>query len=74
MSTLLLDTVNTFPFDAKAADHGARIRIDLEAAGERIGAYDTLLAGHALALDLPLLTGNTREFQRVAGLELRTWK
>jgi tRNA(fMet)-specific endonuclease VapC len=69
-----LDTVNTFSLNSKAADYAAQIRIDLETRGEGIGAYDTLLAGHALALNMPLLTGNTREFQRVVGLELRTWK
>ena len=69
-----LDTVTTLPLDSGAADCAAQIRIDLATRGEGIGAYDTLLAGHALARKMPLLTGNTLEFKRVANLELRTWK
>lgn len=72
-SLAFLDTVQTHPFNVKAADHAARIRVHLEMEGTPIGAYDTLLAGHALALGLPLLTGNIREFQRVAALELLGW-
>lgn len=68
-----LDTVQTYPFDVRAADHAARIRMRLETEGTPIGAYDTLLAGHALALGVPLLSGNIREFQRVAALELLGW-
>jgi len=68
-----LEAVNTVEFDAEAADRAAAIRIALETAGQPIGAYDTLLAGHARALQLPLLTGNLKEFQRVEGLELLTW-
>ena len=68
-----LDTVNTLPFDEKAADEAGRIRIQLDANGQPIGAYDTLIAGHAIALKYPLLTCNLEEFQRVSDLEVRTW-
>jgi len=69
-----LDAVETLDFDSAAAARAAAVRIDLEARGTPIGAYDTLLAGHALALDIPLLTGNECEFSRVKGLELKTWR
>ena len=45
----------------------------LQATGEPIGALDTLIAGHALSLGLALVTHNTREFERVKGLELQNW-
>jgi tRNA(fMet)-specific endonuclease VapC len=32
------------------------------------------LSGQALALDLTLVTHNTREFQRVNGLRLEDWE
>ena len=42
-------------------------------AGERIGAYDTLIAGIALARGCVLATHNVREFGRVAGLHVEDW-
>ena len=38
-----------------------------------IGPNDLWIAAHALALDLPLVTNNTREFSRVPGLTINTW-
>ena len=38
-----------------------------------IGSMDMLIAGHAKAEDLILVTNNTKEFQRVAGLKLENW-
>jgi predicted nucleic acid-binding protein len=37
----------------------------LEAAGTPIGAYDLLIASHALVLDLMLVTANAEEFGHV---------
>jgi tRNA(fMet)-specific endonuclease VapC len=34
---------------------------------------DTLIAGHALALRLVLVTHNLRHFKRVSGLDLADW-
>ena len=39
-----------------------------------IGGHDLLIAATALEYDLPLLTGNLREFERVGGLEVVAWK
>lgn len=69
-----LDVADIRPFDGTAADAAARIRIELESAGRPIGAYDLLLAGHAMALDLPILTGNENEFARVPGLRILNWR
>lgn len=41
--------------------------------GEPIGTFDTLIAAHALACGLTLVTNNTKHFQRVAGLKLANW-
>ncbi len=54
-----------------AARESARIRAILEAQGQTIGPYDILLAGHALAVGLVLVTANTTEFSRVPELELQ---
>lgn len=61
------------PFDQRAAESAALVRADLEHAGTPIGPYDLLIAGHALALELTLATGNLGEFKRVKGLLLEAW-
>jgi tRNA(fMet)-specific endonuclease VapC len=50
-----------------------RIRAHLDAKGSRIGALDTLIAAHALAAGLTLVTNNEREFRRVPGLHVVNW-
>lgn len=45
----------------------------LKSAGTPIGANDLWIACHALAEDATLVTNNTREFERVAGLRLENW-
>lgn len=69
-----LAAVAVLPFDLTAAEEAARIRFDLERDGQKIGAYDLLIAGHALSAGLTLVTNNTREFARVGGLQLIDWR
>ncbi len=45
----------------------------LNVAGTPVGELDLLIGAHALAEDLTLVTNNTREFQRIAGLRLEDW-
>ena len=71
---VLLGTVNTLPFDAAAAREAARIRATLESQGLSIGPYDVLLAGHAIAADLVIVTDNTGEFRRAPGLTIENWR
>ncbi len=40
---------------------------------EMIGANDLLIAAHARALGLTLVTNNEREFRRVPGLVVENW-
>jgi tRNA(fMet)-specific endonuclease VapC len=68
-----LGTVRVAPFDQAAARKAAEIRAQLEERGAGIGPYDTLIAGHAVASGLALVTGNRAEFTRVAGLEVIGW-
>ncbi len=69
----LRETFEVLDFDLDAARVSGEIRAELERSGERIGEYDTLIAGHALARGLTLVTANTREFSRVAGLSIEDW-
>lgn len=61
-------------FDVEAALHAGEIRADLEQAGNAIGAYDLLIAGHARSRGLIVVTNNVREFQRVDGLRVEDWE
>ena len=61
------------PFDAAAASHSGQIRASLHRAGQPIGSYDLMIAGHARSLGLVLVTHNTREFSRVPGLLVEDW-
>jgi len=61
------------PFDEAAAQAYGRVRAALEASGAPIGSLDALIAAHALAEGLTLVTHNTREFSRVTGLALEDW-
>ena len=68
-----LDDAVIFLFDRKAATETARVMAELWRAGEPIGDFDSQIAGHALALELPLLTDNVRHFQRVKKLLVIPW-
>jgi len=70
---MFLRHVEVLDFPDQAAAHYARIRADLKRKGSPIGASDLLLAAHALALDLIVVTNNTREFNRVRGLHIENW-
>ena len=58
------------------ADVGRRygtLRAHLAAAGHLIGPNDLWIAAHALSLELPLISHNLHEFERVPGLAVETW-
>lgn len=69
----LLESLEVLPLD-KESDHCyAEIRHHLEQQGKPIGPNDLLIAAHALALDLILVTDNVEEFARVPDLRLENW-
>jgi len=72
LETLLLP-LEVAPFDDKAIWRYAELRAELERRGAPIGALDTQIAAHALALGCTLVTNNIREFARVDGLRLENW-
>jgi tRNA(fMet)-specific endonuclease VapC len=69
----LAGNLEILDFSAADAQAAGNIRALLERAGKPIGAYDTLIAGQALARNLILVTANTREFTRVPALKLEDW-
>jgi len=69
----VLAIIPILPLDVLADVEYGDIRSALEAAGEPIGANDLLIAAQARALGLTLVTDNTREFNRVRGLNVENW-
>lgn len=68
-----LSIVNVLPFDDYAAVEYGKIRAYLRHKGTPIGAMDMLIAAHAKAEGLTVVTNNTREFERVEGIKLENW-
>lgn len=68
-----LSIVEILDFDSSAATEYGKIRADLKRKGTPIGNMDMLIAAHAKSEDLIVVTHNTREFERVEGLQLEDW-
>ena len=71
--SLFLSPITVLDFSARAAEEYGKIRAELERKGRPIGPMDMLIAGHARAEKLILVTNNTREFCRVEGLPVEDW-
>lgn len=61
------------PYDDLAANAYGKLRAELERKGALIGSLDMLIAAHAIAVKAVLVTNNTKEFSRVAGLKVENW-
>jgi len=59
--------------NTQAAGHFGQLRAELAKSGKLIGPYDMMIAGHARAMGLILVTNNRREFDRVPGLRVENW-
>jgi len=68
-----LAPLEILPFSGNAAVIFGEIRSMLEKKGQIIGAYDLLIAAHALSENLILVTNNVNEFSRIPGLPLQNW-
>jgi len=69
----LLEGLEVLPLDKESDRRYAEIRLQLDQRGRPIGPNDLLIAAHALALDLILVTANVEEFARVPGLRIENW-
>lgn len=70
----LLQILTILPFSHTTSAHAANLRATLSKAGPPIGPMDLLIAATALEFQMPLVSGNLREFQKVPGLSCVTWK
>ena len=67
-----LDLAPVAAWDALAGAGYGRLRAANERTGQRMGVFDEMIAAHALALELTLLTGD-RALERVPGLHIENW-
>ena len=68
-----LAPLEILPFDSEAMYAYGALRARLQASGQPIGALDTLIAAHALAVGATLVTNNLAEFDRVPRLACENW-
>jgi len=67
------DKLDMLPVTIAAAEAYRSVYRSLEASGRLIGANDLWIACVAIANEVPLVTRNTGEFQRIEGLDLLTY-
>lgn len=70
---LLLEAAPTLPWTPQAADLYGTINAQLRKMGQPIGDLDVMIAAHALAENLILITHNTKHFERIEGLQMEDW-
>lgn len=70
---LFIAELPVLPLEDSARTVYGQLRTALERRGEIIGAYDMLIAAHALTLNATLVTNNEKEFRRVKGLRIENW-
>jgi tRNA(fMet)-specific endonuclease VapC len=73
VQAFLSGPIEIVAFDEADARAAGEVRGQLERAGARIGAYDALIAAHAVRRGLTLVTASVREFGRVEGLLWEDW-
>jgi len=70
---LILSALEILPLDSPSDHRYASLRYHLTRQGTPIGPNDLLIAAHALATNLTVVTANVREFSRVPGLNVENW-
>lgn len=61
------------PFDTPAAIAWGKLRARLQRSGQLIGDLDMLIAAHALALGVPLVTRNVADMERTGAEIIDPW-
>ena len=69
----MLAALEILPFEEPADRRYGELRDYLERQGTPIGPNDMLIAAHAPALGLAVLTDNVGEFSRVPELQVENW-
>jgi len=70
---LILSALEILPLETPADHQYASLRHHLTRQGTLIRPNDLLIAAHAIASDLTVVTANVREFSRVPVLKVENW-
>ena len=70
----VFSAIDVLPLEEPVDRHYGAIRSELERVGQPIGSNDLLIAAHAKALGVTLVTNNLGEFRRVPGLVVEDWQ
>jgi len=73
VNAFLSGPIHVIEFDDADGRAAGEVRAQLEGERRIIGANDVLLAGQAARRRFTLVTANTREFERVDGLNWEDW-
>ena len=69
----ILSHIDILALKPPANAHYSKLRVFLEKTGTPVGPNDMLIASHAIALDLTLISANIKEFSRIPNLKLNNW-
>jgi tRNA(fMet)-specific endonuclease VapC len=72
VTAAFIDKVAVIPFTLSAALIHAELRLALRV--QPIGYNDMIIAASTLAVPATLITPNVRQFSRVPGLEIESWR
>jgi tRNA(fMet)-specific endonuclease VapC len=73
LEEILLPSVNIVGFDTKAAYICGRLRAELEKTGKPISLADLEIAAISISCNFTLITGNSRHFERINGINIENW-
>lgn len=73
-TVLIRQTDGIAPFGADAAQIWGALRARLQRAGELIGERDMLIAAHAIALGVPLVTRDVADMARTGATIINPWE
>ena len=69
-----LARISVHPWDEEAAEAHARIRVDAKRLGRSAGAFDIMIAAHAEALGVTLVTSDAAvKNLKIDGLKIVSW-
>ena len=69
----LLTQLDVEPWSWEDALATGRLRSQMEGSGRGLHAYDTMIAGQALARGWTMVTADVKDFARFAGLRIQDW-
>ena len=69
----LTKTINIIPFELNHSKIYGEVRSDLQKKGEIINELDIFIATIAIEKDLPIISRNTKHFDKILKLTVDTW-